>query len=46
MEAEVAEAPAEPASEPTAEPSAGTAAGGGGVKRVDPDTGGAFFAKE
>ena len=41
-----AEAPAEPASEPTAEPSAGTAAGGGWVKRVDPDTGVAFFAKE
>ena len=41
-----AEAPAEPASEPTAEPSAGTAAGGGGVKRVDPDTGVAFFVKE
>ena len=46
VEAEVAEAPAEPASEPTAEPSAGTAAGGGWVKRVDPDTGVAFFAKE
>ena len=40
-----AEAPAEPASEPTAEPSAGTAAGGGWVKRVDPDTGVAFFVK-
>ena len=37
MEAEVAEAPAEPASEPTAEPTPGTAAGGGWVKRVDPD---------
>ena len=46
VEAEVAEAPAEPASEPTAEPSAGTAAGGGWVKRVDPDTGVAFFVKE
>ena len=35
--------PAEPASEPTA----GTAAGGGGwIKRVDPDTGVAFFVKE
>ena len=41
-----AEAPAEPASEPTAEPTAGKAAGGGWVKRVDPDTGVAFFAKE
>ena len=39
-------APAEPASEPTAEPTPGTAAGGGWVKRVDPDTGVAFFAKE
>ena len=34
--------PAEPASEPTA----GTAAGAGWVKRVDPDTGVAFFVKE
>ena len=39
-------APAEPASEPTAEPTAGKAAGGGWVKRVDPDTGVAFFVKE
>ncbi len=37
-----AEAPAEPVSEPAA----GTAAGGGWVKRVDPDTGVAFFVKE
>ena len=40
-----AEAPAEPASEPTAEPTAGTDAGSGWVKRVDPDTGVAFFVK-
>ena len=32
--------------EPVSEPAAGTAAGGGWVKRVDPDTGVAFFAKE
>ena len=50
-----AEAPAEPASEPqptgtpaepASEPTAGTAAGAGWVKRVDPDTGVAFFVKE
>jgi len=41
-----AEAPAEPVSEPTAEPTAGKAAGGGWVKRVDPDTGVAFFVRE
>ena len=47
-----AEAPAEPASEPT-QPTelptgtdAGTDAGSGWVKRVDPDTGVAFFVKE
>ena len=46
--------PAEPISEPqptrtpaepVSEPAAGTAAGGGWVKRVDPDTGVAFFVK-
>ena len=41
-----AEAPAEPASEPTAEPSAGNRGGRRWVKRVDPDTGVAFFVKE
>ena len=50
-----AEAPAEPVTEPqptgtpaepVSEPSAGTAAGGGWIKRVDPDTGVAFYAKE
>ena len=41
-----AEAPVPAPAEPASEPTAGKAAGGGWVKRVDPDTGVAFFVKE